>query len=98
MANDITGDRLWTLTDVAVLAAVNVPVRIRMIQFFPTTAGHSCTFQEYSSAAVLRTAAYLLAGPVVAEVVTLDFGDKGRGFNGLKLSAISAGSVYVYLL
>jgi hypothetical protein len=100
MANDITSspERLWVLdTAGEIQADVGIPVLVRKIVYFPAAASNAVTIQEYGSGAVLRTALYIKAGPSDASAVTLDFGDNCRGLNGFKLSAISAGSIYVYI-
>ena len=97
MGNTITSERYWNLDSVAVIAAVGTPVIVRKVVFLPTTASHAATIQEYDSAGALRTAIYIKAGATDASPVSLDFGPNGRMLNGFKLSAISAGSIDVYL-
>ncbi len=98
MANDVTSERLWILdTAGEIQAAVGVAVIVRKIVFFPAAVSNSATIQEYSPAAVLRTAIVIKAGPTDAIPVSLDFGDEGRLLNGFKLSAITAGTLYVYI-
>lgn len=97
MANDITGDRLWICDTAAILAAVGVSVTVRKVIYFPAAVDNDILFQEYSSAAVLRTAFKLKAGPSVVLPLEIDFGPNGREFNGLKLATIDGGSVDIYL-
>jgi hypothetical protein len=97
MANDTTSERLWILDTVAVITAVNNPVIVRKVVYYPSTKDHTVVIQEYSKAAVLRTAIAIKAGASDASPVSLDFGLNGRLLNGFKLSTIDGGSVYIYL-
>lgn len=97
MANTTTSERWWNLDTVAEIKGVGVPTIVRKIVFLPTTKDHAATIQEYDSTGTLRTAIYIRAGNTDASPVSLDFGVNGRLLNGFKLSAISAGSIDVYL-
>jgi len=97
MANDATGEKVWTLDTVAVIKAVNVPVLVRKVVFFPALKDDDVVIQEYGNTAVLRMAIRLKAGASDASPVSLDFGSEGRILNGFKLSTIDGGSVDIYL-
>ena len=97
MANNTTSDRLWTLDTAAEINGDGTETLVRKLYFVPAAADNACTIQEYSSASALRTEAYLKAGATDASPVEQDFGPDGRYFNGFKLSAISAGTLFVYL-
>lgn len=98
MANNTTSERLWILdTAGEIQAALGIPVIVRKVLYLPAAVDNAITIQEYGPTGALRTAIYLKADPAVARPVEQDFGPDGRFLNGFKLSAISAGSLYVYL-
>lgn len=97
MANDATSERLWILDTDAVITAVGTPVKVRKLYYVPVAADNAATIQEYSNTGVLRAAAHIQAGATDASPVEQDFGPEGRLMNGFKLSAITAGTLYVYL-
>jgi hypothetical protein len=88
---------LWEVTantDVLATDSPNLTTAwVHKIVYVPTTKDHAVTFQDSASA----TAFYLKAGATDASPVHIDFGDRGRRINGLKCSAISSGTAYVYL-
>jgi len=98
MANSITSERLWVLDTAAEINGVGEQTWITRLYYVPAAADNACTIQEYSSAGVLRTAAYIKAGATDASPVDQPYNEPGpRYFNGFKLSAISGGVLYVYL-
>jgi hypothetical protein len=97
MANDTTSERLWILDTVATIIAVGEEVTVRKIVYHPAAIDNAITIQEYGSDGVLRTAMRLAANHTDVNLVALDWGPEGRSLNGFRLSAISAGSLDVYL-
>lgn len=97
MSNITTNDRFWTLDTVAVIVAVGIPVTVRKIVFYPAAVNNVAVIQEYLASGALATAMQIKAGPTAVDLVSLDFGPKGRKLNGFKLSTITAGTLDVYL-
>lgn len=97
MGNDTKNPRFWILDKKEVLAPIGSPVIIRKIVYYPDSIDDNCTFQEYDNGGVLRDAVHLKASHTNIEPVSIDFGDQGRAFNGLKLSSIDHGTVEVYI-
>jgi len=97
MANNTTSERLWILDTVATIVAVGNEVIVRKIVYHPAAIDNAITIQEYGSDGALRSAILLAANHTDVNLVTLDFGAEGRSLNGFRLSAISAGSLDVYL-
>jgi hypothetical protein len=97
MANNVTNDRYWLLDTAAELIAVGTQIRIRKLVLQPAAQNDAVTIQEYVSGA-LAQAAYIIELSAALEMRELDFGEKGRGFNGFKMSALTAGAkLHVYL-
>lgn len=97
MANDTTNPRFWVLDTAGVIAAVGVPVCVRKIAFYPTTAADDLEIQEYDASGTLRACETMKAAPSVLAPLINDFGDNGRVFNGFKLSVIDHGFICVYI-
>ena len=97
MANDVASDRVWILDTAAEIKGVGVDVFVDHLYFVPAAHSNACTIQEYNAAGALRTAAYIKAGGTDASPVSESWADGPRLFNGFKLSAITAGVLYVYL-
>lgn len=99
MANDTNSNRVWVLDTAAIIAAAGVATRVRMIHFFPTTAADELLIQEYGpdAAKTVRYGVYAIAAPSVVAPILIDFGPKGRHFNGFKLTTLTNGVVVVYL-
>ena len=88
---------LWEATANTDILATDAPglttAWVHKIVYVPTTANHAVTFQDSADA----TAFYLKAGAGDASPVHIDFGNTGRRIEGLKCSAISSGTAYVYM-
>lgn len=97
MANDSTSERLWILDSTEVVKAIGNEVIVRKLVYYPAAVDNSVTIQEYSPLGVLRTAMGIQANHTDVNLVSLDFGDMGRRLNGFKLSAITAGTLHVYI-
>jgi hypothetical protein len=97
MANDVTNGRLWILDTTGVIAAVGTFVKVRKLVYFPAAVDNAVTIQEYIADATLKSAIVMKADPAVARPFEMDFGPECRQLDGFKLSAISAGSLYVYI-
>jgi hypothetical protein len=96
MADDYAGERYWTLlpadaTDV--IRAVGIPVVVRKIVLYPNAANDVAVLQEYGPGGTLRTAMRIKAGTANADLVSLDWGAKGRRFNGFVLGSLSTSAV-----
>jgi len=96
MADDYAGERYWTLvpadaTDV--IRAVGIPVVIRKIVLYPNAANDAAVIQEYGPGGSLRTAMRIKAGTANADLVSLDWGQKGRRLNGCVLASLSTDAV-----
>jgi len=96
MADDYAGDRYWTLlpadaTDV--IRAVGIPVYVRKIVLYPNAANDAAVIQEYGPTGALRTAIRIKAGTANADLVSLDWGIKGRRLNGFVLASLSTSAV-----
>ena len=97
MANNTTNDRYWLLDTVATLIAVGTDIRVRKLVLEPAAQNDAATIQEYVSGS-LAQAAYLKDLRSAFAMMELDFGEKGRVFNGFRLSAITSGAkLHVYL-
>lgn len=96
MANDVASDRVWILDTAAEIKGVGVDVWVDHLYFVPAAHSNACTIQEYNAAGSLRTAAYIKAGGTDASPVS-EYWCGPRLFKGFKLSAITAGVLYVYL-
>lgn len=97
MANVTTSERFWSLTDVAVIAALGTEVTVRKVVFYPAAVDDDFTIQEYGPDGALRTAIKGKANHTDVNLVSLDFGREGRKLNGFKLAVIDAGILEVYL-
>ena len=101
MADDYAGDRYWTLrpADVTdVIRAAGTPVYVRKIVLYPNAASDAAVIQEYGPDGVLRTAMRIKASATLVDLVSLDWGIRGRELNGFVLASISASAgldVYV---
>jgi hypothetical protein len=96
MADDYAGDRYWTLlpadaTDV--IRANGVDVIVRKIVLYPAAANDAAVIQEYDSTGTLRTAMRIKAGTANADLVSLDWGARGRKLNGFVLASLTASAV-----
>lgn len=97
MANNVTNDRYWLLDTAAEIIAVGTTIRVAKLVIEPAAQNDSATIQEYVSGS-LAQAAYIKELGAALGMREIDFGPKGRGFNGFKLSAITAGAkLHVYL-
>jgi hypothetical protein len=97
MANDVTGDRLWTMDTVAVVADAGEEIIVRKIVFTPGAVNDDVLVQEYGPDAALRSAMKLKANATDVNLVTLDWGPQGRRLNGFKLATIDGGTLDIYL-
>ena len=99
MANDTTSERLWSLTDVAVINAVGIQTIVKKLIFVPAAIDDDFIIQEYAptQAGALRSAIVLKANHTDVNPISIDFGRNGRKLNGFKLSTIDGGTLYVYL-
>jgi hypothetical protein len=97
MANVTTSERYWSLTDAAVIIAAGEQVIVRKIVFRPGAIDNEILIQEYGPDGALRTGMTLKANHTDVNLISLDWGPKGRKLNGFKLATISAGTLEVYL-
>ena len=97
MANNTDSERLWMLTDAAVIKAAGTPVVVRKLIFFPAAVNDDVVIHEYAPDGTARIAIRMKAGPSVALPVDIDFGNEGRSLNGFRLLTIDAGYLDVYL-
>jgi len=97
MANDVTGDRIWIMDTVAVVADAGEEIIVRKLVFTPAVIDDDILIQEYGPDAALRTAIKLKANHTDINLVTLDWGQQGRRLNGFKLATIDGGTLDVYL-
>ena len=99
MANDVTSnERLWVLdtASATALVAAETPVIIRRLYFLPNAAADDVVIKEHNASASQIVAMVLKAGASVADPVDVDFGPEGRRLNGMALTTIDGGSLYVY--
>ena len=90
MANNTDSERLWMLTDAAVIKAAGTPVIVRKLIYFPAAVSDDVVIHEYGSDGVARIAVRMKTGPAVALPVEIDFGRDGRILNGFVLATIDA--------
>jgi len=97
MANNTDSERLWMLTDAAVIKAAGTPVIVRKLIYFPAAVSDDVVIHEYAPGGTARIAVRMKAGPAVVLPIEIDFGNEGRSLNGFRLLTIDAGYLDVYL-
>jgi hypothetical protein len=95
MANDVTSPKLWTLTDVGVIIAKSITVKVRRVLFYPSTIDHTVLVQEYGADGTLIQAIKIKANHTDVNPVSIPF-NPPLELNGFKLTTIDGGSVDVY--
>lgn len=96
MANDITtAPNLWDLDTVGAVKAANSRVKVHHVHFEPTGASAICTISEYDpDGSTARNVIRLKAGGT--EVVPVDrHYNPPKSLNGLYLSTITNGHVFL---
>lgn len=99
MSNDVTSnERLWVLdtASATALVAAGTPVVIRKLYYLPAAVNNTVVIKEHNYAGSQVVAMTLKAGSAAADPVDVDFGPEGRRLNGMALTTITAGSLYVY--
>jgi hypothetical protein len=99
MSNDVTSnERLWVLdtASATALVAAGTPVIIRKLYYLPAAVNNEVVIKEHNRAGTQVVAMEMKAGTAVADPFELDFGPEGRRLNGMALTTITAGTLYVY--
>jgi hypothetical protein len=99
MSNDVTSnERLWVLDTASATALVAAGTHkvIRKLYFLPNANGDDVVIKEHNMAGSQVVAIVLKAKAAATDPVEVDFGPGGRQINGMALTTIDGGTLYVY--
>ena len=99
MSNDVTSnERLWVLdtASATALVAAGTHVVIRKLYLIPNAVSDDVVIKEHNYAGSQVVAMVLKANAGSADPVDVDFGPDGRELNGMALTTIDGGTLYVY--
>ena len=96
MAN-VYGQNNWKLDTAGVIYALGNKIKVQKIVWIPNAADNDLHLEDGNGEEIWRVRA-IAAGAAYESVAheTLDFGDKGKWFDGFEVAVIDGGFVQVY--